>query len=96
MSARDTYNASVASAASVQAASVAAAQTAAETTIDGSLSAVGYNLNSGATAYATLAAAIKASIIAKRNALQAAEMAKQASIAAAKDTLRTTGDTGPF
>lgn len=94
MTSRDTYNSSVKSAGSVKTSSVNSAETAAQTTIDASLSVVGYTLQNGN--YANLAASIKASIAAKQASLLAAEQAKQASIAAARDTLRGTGDLGAF
>lgn len=89
MSARDTYNATIAAAALAHAAARAAAFTVHQTTIDASNSVVGYNLQSGN--YANLLSSVKTANAAKLEAFAAAERAKQASHAAARDTLRATG-----
>lgn len=90
MSNRDTYGASVASAAAAKTATVATAVSAAQTTIDAALTVVGYTTQAGN--YATLLAAVKAAAIAKANSLFAAEQTRQATIAVARDTLRNGGD----
>ena len=92
MTARDTFNASVKTAAVVQVAAVTAAQTSFQETINASGCNVGYNLQTGN--YANYLAAVKAANAAKIAAVHAAEAVKQTTIAAAKDTLRATGDVG--
>lgn len=94
MTSRDTYNSSIKTAVATNTSSVHSAEAAKQTTIDASLSVVGYTLQSGN--YANLAASIKSAIAANQASLLAAEKAKQASIAAARDTLRGTGDLGAF
>jgi hypothetical protein len=74
---------------------LATAATTFETTIDASLSAVGYNLNSGATPYANLAAAQANAYKAWLATKLAAAMTEQAAISAARDQLRINGDYGP-
>ena len=95
MTARETFNASVLAASATKAATLATAELTRQTTIDGSLSVVGYNLQSGS--YANLAAAVASANAAKLASLYAAEQAKQAAIALARDTLRNAGgDLAPF
>lgn len=93
MTARDTYNASVKAAAPAQVATLTTNQTTAQATIEASRTAVGYNLQTGN--YANFAAAVANANKAKFAADLAAEMTKQAAIAVARDTLRSTGDTAP-
>ena len=93
MSSRDTYTASVKSAAVTQIAAVVSAETARQETINASGCNVGYNLQTGN--YANFAAAVKAATIAKTAAVTAAEQAKQAAIAGARDTLKSSGDLAP-
>lgn len=93
MTSRDTYNASVKSAATSKTVAVLAAETAQQETINASGCNVGYTLQTGN--YANFAAAVKAANAAKIAALNAAETAKQMAIHAAKDTLRAAGDFGP-
>jgi hypothetical protein len=93
MTARDTYTASVKAAASVQAASLVANEGAKQTTIDASKSVVGYTLQTGNMA--NLQASVTAANKAKFAADFAAEQTKQAAIAAARETLRATGDLAP-
>lgn len=89
MTARDTYQSSVKSAASAKTATLTANQATAQETINANGVNVGYNLQTGN--YANLATAVKNANIAKWNADFAAEQTKQASIAAARDTLRNAG-----
>jgi hypothetical protein len=90
MTARTTYEASVKTAESAKVATLIAAETTKQTTVDASLSVVGYTLQSGN--YASLAAAVKSANAAKLNSVFAAEQARQAALAAARDTLRDSGD----
>jgi hypothetical protein len=89
MSSRDTLNSTVSTAGKTQAAAVLSAVQVAQTTIDAANSVVGYNNVNGS--YGNLAAAVKTANLAKANAIFAAEQAKQASIAVARDTLRSAG-----
>jgi hypothetical protein len=93
MSARDTYNASIASANSSKTVALNVAAMVAQTTIDAALTVVGYTQQTGN--YAALAAAVAASNLAKSVAVYAAEVAKQAAHDLARETLRATGDLGP-
>jgi hypothetical protein len=63
-------------------------------TIDGSNTAAGYTTQTGT--YSTLKAAHDSAAKAKLAADLAAEQTRQASLAAARDTLRDTGDRGAF
>jgi hypothetical protein len=93
MSNRDTFNASVKTAAvAAQATGVTNAITQ-QTTISAKCADVGYNLQTGN--YANLAAAVANANKAAVAAGLLAEMTKQMAIHAAKDTLRSTGDLGP-
>jgi len=95
MTARDTYISSVQSAHATKTATLSANETTRQATIDAKLSVVGYTLQSGNNA--NLLAAVSSANQAKRDADYAAEQAKQASIAAARDTLRNAGgDSAPF
>lgn len=93
MTARDTYNSTVATAAQTKAATLLSAEAAKQETINASGCNVGYNLQTGN--YANFAAAIKSAINAKAASVAAAEATKQATIAAARDTLRNAGDVAP-
>ena len=66
---------------------------AAQTTADAANSVVGYTVAGGN--YGNLAAALKSAAAAKRDALLAAEQARQVAIDVARDALRTSGDTAP-
>jgi hypothetical protein len=94
MTNRDTFQASVKTAATTQASAVDAAFAAHHAAIDAVTSTIGYVPGTGnnATLQSTIATANKA----KLDALAAAEMAKQAAQSKAKDTLRATGDIGPM
>jgi hypothetical protein len=92
MTARTTYAASVTAASAAQIAAVIATEMPFQETINAAGCNVGYSLQSGN--YGNLAAAVKTANLAKLAALNAAEIAKQAAIAVARDTLRTTGDVG--
>lgn len=94
MAARDTFIASVVTASTTKAATVAAAVATAQTTIDNSNSVVGYTTSAGN--YGNLASAIKTANAAKLASIYAAEVAKQAAVALARDTLRTAADFAPF
>ena len=95
MTARTTYEAAVSSAATTKAATVAAAELTHQTTIDANNSVVGYLPNGGN--YGNLASAVKTANAAKLASIYNAEVAKQASFAAARDTLRNAGtDSGAF
>jgi hypothetical protein len=93
LSGRDNLVASVKVAAVAQIATVIVAVGAAQETINASGVNVGYNLQTGNNP--NYVAAIKAAALAKANSLFAAEAARQAAIAVARDTLRATGDLGP-
>lgn len=93
MTARDTYNNSVKTAAATQAGTIAVAQTTFQTTIDASKSVVGYTLQNGN--FANLQIATSNAITALQASRLSAEMAKQAAIQVARDTLRSTGDVAP-
>ena len=93
MTARTTYTASVQSAEIAKVVTVTAAQTAFQETINQSGCNAGYNLQTGN--YANFATAVKNANTARISSLNAAETAKQASIMAARDTLRATGDLAP-
>jgi hypothetical protein len=95
MTARDTYNASVKTAAATQIATLIAAEATKQTTIDASNSVAGYNLQTGN--YANFNAAMIAANKARWKATFDAEHAKQVAIGAARDLLRsTTTDRDPF
>jgi hypothetical protein len=91
--AQETYRASVASAHASRDRAVAAAETQRQATVDASNSFVGYNLQTGN--YANFVAAVNTANAAKLKALNDAEVAKQAAIAVARETLRNaTGEYG--
>jgi hypothetical protein len=90
MTARETYNSSVKSAALTQLATVIAAETTKQCLIDGSNSVVGYTTSAGN--YGNLAAAIKSANAAKLATVYAAEVVKQAATMVARDSLRDSGD----
>jgi hypothetical protein len=91
---RDTFNASVKTAVATKIASDVSNEIARQETINQSGVNAGYNLQTGN--YANLLAAHISARKAKLAADYAAEQAKQASLAAARDTLRATGDLAPF
>jgi hypothetical protein len=94
MTARDNHDASVKAASKSATATLTVNEATRQTTIDAKLSVVGYNLQTGNNA--NLLAAVKSANDAKVAADSAAEQAKQAAIMVARDTLRDTGDRGPF
>ena len=94
MTARDTFVSSVAAAEAAKASTKAAAITTHQVTIDAANSVVGYNHATGNNT--ALRAATAAANAAKLEAFANAEKAKQASVAVAKDVLRSTGDKGPM
>ncbi len=94
MSARDTYISSVKSAETSKVATLVAADATKQETINANGCNVGYNLQTGN--YANFASSVKNANIARWNTTFSVEQAKQASIAAARDTLRTGGDLAPL
>ena len=94
MSNRDTYNASVKNAGPAKTATITMNQTVFQETINAMGVNVGYTTQAGN--YANFATAVKNANMAKIAADNAAEATRQASIAAARDTLRGTGDLAPF
>jgi hypothetical protein len=92
MSSRDTYISSVKGAAPVKTATLTANEGAKQATINASGVDVGYTTQTGN--YANFASAVKSANIAKLNADFLAEQARQATVAAARDMLRATGDLG--
>jgi hypothetical protein len=95
MTNRTTYEASVISAGPAKLATVATAITAHQTAIDAANSVVGYNLQTGNNA--TLRSTVATANAAKLEAFANAEKTRQASLAAARDTLRSAGgDNAPF
>ena len=92
--AREDFIASVKAAEAVKVSTVTAAHAAHHASVDAQLSVIGHDpaTGSNATLLTTTATANKA----KLDALAAAEMAKQAAVSKAKDTLRATGDIGPM
>ena len=94
MTARDTYNSSVESAGATLVASSQANATAVQETISVSGVNVDYTLQSGNNA--NFVAATKNANALKASNELARRMALQASIAAARDALRTSGDLAPF
>lgn len=93
MTARDTYIASVKTAAVTKAATDATNIMTAQVTIDASNTVVGYNLQTGNNA--NLLAAQRTAIAQLAINRAAAEQAKQAAITVARDVLKNTGDTAP-
>jgi hypothetical protein len=89
MSNRDTYIASLKTAAQTKRDAVAAAVTTKQVTIDAARSVTGYTTQTGSQA--TLDAAIKTANQGFWDSSFAAEQAKQAAIAVARDTLRNAG-----
>ena len=94
MTARDTFNASVASAQKTANATEQNNVQTAQVTIDAANTVVGYNLQTGNNA--NLIAATKKANAALTAARTAEEQAKQASITVARDALRSSGDYGSF
>jgi hypothetical protein len=93
MTARDTYNATIASAAKTKVATELTNAMTQQEAINQSGVNVGYTLQNGN--YANFATAVANANKARLAADYAAEAAKQASHALARDTLRAT-DLGPF
>jgi hypothetical protein len=93
MTARDSYVSSAKSAEATKLATIGAAETTKQEAINASGVNVGYTLQSGN--YSNFAAAIAAANAAKAASLYAAEVSRQAALAVARDTLRTTGDLAP-
>ena len=94
MSRRESFNTSVVSAAATKAATVSAAPLTAQVTIDAANSVIGYNLQAANTPPSL---PLLPPPFAKANSLFAAEQAKQAAVAVARDTLRKAGgDLAPF
>jgi hypothetical protein len=93
MTARTTFEAAVLATGNVQIAAVAAAELTRQETVN----VVGVNAGANPMLGATNSqiATINAANAAKAAAVLAAEVAKQASLAAARNTLRSSGDTGP-
>jgi hypothetical protein len=92
MTARDTYNASIAAATAVKLASDLKAEMVRQEAINASGCNIGTTLQGGNAAYV---AAVKTANAVKQASDLLAEQVKQSSHAAAKDTLRAT-DNGPF
>jgi hypothetical protein len=90
--ARETFNASVKTAGQTALATVITAETTKQETINASGVNVGYTTAFGN--YGNLAAAVKAANAAKLASIFNAEVVRQASVAAARETLRSTGDVG--
>lgn len=94
MTARSTYEAAITATGPTKTAALTANQTAAQETINAAGVNVGYNLQTGN--FANLAAAVKTATQAKLAADFAVQQAQQATMAAARDALRATGDLGAF
>jgi len=92
MTARTTYEGTVKATGPTQLASLAANETTRQVACDAQNSVVGLVLQNGNAAYVT---AVKNANIAKVANDLAAEVAKQSSRDAARETLRATGDVGP-
>lgn len=93
MTARDTYNASVATALATKVASNTNNTLTAQETIN--VTGVNAGLNPARGASAAFDAAVRTSNATLYAARKVAEMTKQVAIQAAKDTLRATGDSHP-
>jgi hypothetical protein len=93
MTARDTHNATVATAAKTLQVSNLNAELVRQEACNASGCNIGTTLQGGNSAYV---AAVKAANSAKLASDYAAEAARQASVAKARDTLRNSGDLGPF
>jgi hypothetical protein len=94
MTARDTLNSSISSAETTKAATLAAAELTKQETINAQGCNVGLKLQNGNSAYVTAIANANAALFTSR---QNAEIARQASLAVARDTLRNAGtDNGAF
>jgi hypothetical protein len=91
---RDTFNSSVKTAVATEVATKLTNEIVRQTTVDASASVAGYNLQTGN--YANLKTAHDNARKAKLAADMLAEQTKQAALAAARDTLRATGDLAPF
>jgi hypothetical protein len=92
-----TFESSVAAAETVKLGTFASTETVHQTSKDAANSVVGYNLQTGNNA--TLVSTVKTANLAKLEALNNAEKTKQASIAAARETLKNAGtaeSAGPF
>lgn len=97
MAARDTYNSTVATAEVTKAASIASAETVKQEAINASGCNTGFHQGVSTGSSASYEAAVKAANAAKLAAVTNAEIARQASLAAARDTLRNAGtDAGAF
>jgi hypothetical protein len=96
MSGHSTYESSVQSAGATQLGTIASTETTHQTSKDAANSVVGYNNVSGNNA--TLVSTVKTANLAKLESLNTAEKVKQASVAAAREALRTdnTGDGTKF
>lgn len=92
MTARSTFEATVKTAAVTKTVSLTNNEMVRQTAIDAQRSVVGLVLQNGNSAFVT---AVKNANQAKWDADYAAEQAKQAAIAVARDTLRATNDLGP-
>jgi hypothetical protein len=96
VTARTTFEGTVKTAAQTQLTTLAANELTKQETINQSGVNVGYNPNNATSGqFTTYNNAVIAANKAKYLADQAAEAAKQASIAQARDTLRNSGDVGP-
>jgi len=92
MTARETYSSSVASAETTKKATLDAIPGTFQETVNASGVNVGYNtINGNYTNFA-----VKTANSTKIASIDSAERTKQASVQAARETLRGTGDTGPF
>ena len=94
MTARDTYQSSIKSAAATKTATLTANELTKQETINASGVNVGYNLQSGN--FANFDTATKSAVQAKRDADFGAEVARQKAADAAREALRATGDVGPL
>lgn len=93
MTARDTYNATVTSAALTKAATLTLNEMTRQVTIDAKKSVIGYTLQTGNTA--NLLAAVASGNAAKIANDTAAEITRQGAVMVAADTLKNSGDKGP-
>jgi hypothetical protein len=96
MTSRDTYNASLKSAAATKTVSLTANEIARQTAVDAQTSVVGYRPGVSLGSSSNLEAAVKTANQAKWDADFAAEQVKQAAHAVARDTLRAAGDLAPL
>jgi hypothetical protein len=93
MGARDTHNATVATATKTLVTTLTLNESVRQEACNASGCNIGTTLQGGNFAYV---AAVKAANLAKLASDYAAEAARQASLAKARDTLRDSGDLGPF